>query len=129
MSTREPPTDAIRSRLENVIDPCSEANGTNMDVVEMGLLKSIDVEDGQVTVDLRLTSPHCMMVPFFIQRIDEEVSELSAVESVDVTHDTGMEWRPDMISASGQRKRERSQAHLRARQERAAREASPNGDD
>ena len=106
---------AVRERLENVIDPCSEANGTDLDVIEMGLLRGIEIDGGDVTVDLRLTSPHCMMVPFFIERIGEEVAELGTVEAVEVTHDAGMEWTPDMITESGRRKRERAQSHLAAR--------------
>lgn len=110
--------EAVRARLEHVIDPCSEANGTDLDVIEMGLLRGIEIDDGRVTVDLRLTSPHCMMVPFFIERIDEEASELPGVEAVDVTHDAGMEWTPEMITESGRAKRERAQSHLAARRPR-----------
>lgn len=109
----------VRSRLRNVIDPCSEANGTNLDVIEMGLVRDVEVEGGRVTVDLRLTSPHCMMVPFFIERIDEEVGEDPAVESVSVTHDAGLEWTPEMITESGREKRERVQSGMIERARRA----------
>lgn len=104
------PTEAdVRDRLDRIVDPCSEANGSNLSIVEMGLVDEIDIDGSHVTVDLRVTSPHCMMLPAFIDGADEEVGSLPSVESVRVNFDDGMEWSDDMITEEGQRKRE--QAH------------------
>ena len=118
--TAAPTEAAVRERLERGLDPCSEANGTDLHVLEMGLLGGIEIDDRRVTVDLRLTSPHCMMVPFFVERIGEEVGALPAVETVEVTHDAGLSWTPEMIAESGREKRERAQSHLATRRPRRA---------
>lgn len=118
--TAAPTEAAVRERLANVVDPCSEANGTDLHILEMGLLRGIEIDGGCVTVDLRLTSPHCMMVPFFVERIGEEVGAHPTVETVDVTHDAGLSWTPEMITESGREKRERAQAHLATRRSRGA---------
>lgn len=42
----------IRERLDEVVDPCSAANGTDLSVIEMELLDGIDIGDGHVTVSI-----------------------------------------------------------------------------
>lgn len=64
---------AIREQLDQIVDPCSEARGTDISIVEMGLLKSIQVDNGSVHVELRITSPSCMMVGYFIEKAEERV--------------------------------------------------------
>jgi metal-sulfur cluster biosynthetic enzyme len=115
MSSERPTEEAVRARLEKVIDPCSEANGTDLNVIEMGLLKSIQIADGSVTVDLRVTSPHCMMTPFFVEQIEEHVEPLSGVDEVEVEFDAGFEWTPEYITEAGQQKRDRVQTGLAER--------------
>ncbi len=97
--------DDIRAVLDTVIDPCSAANGTDLSVVEMGLLDSITIENGHVDVELMVTSPMCTMVPYFIREIRTDVGALEGVESVEVTADNGLEWVPSMMSESAEKRR------------------------
>jgi metal-sulfur cluster biosynthetic enzyme len=98
----------VRAVLGTVIDPCSAANGTDLSIVEMGLLDSITVEDGHVEVGLMVTSPMCTMVPYVIREIREDVGELGGVESVEVTADNGLEWIPSMMSEAAEKRRRRT---------------------
>lgn len=98
--------DAVRAKLREIVDPCSAARGTDHDVIDMGLLESIDIEDGDVTVNMRLTSPTCYMVPYFIRETENRVRELDGVDSVTLETDAGMEWRPEMMSDDAKRRRE-----------------------
>lgn len=107
--TGSPTEAAVHERLDRIVDPCSAANGSDLSIVEMGLLDAITIDGGHVTVDLRVTSPHCMMLGVFIDSVDREVGSLAGVEHVDVNFDAGMEWSADMITEEGRRKRE--QAH------------------
>jgi metal-sulfur cluster biosynthetic enzyme len=96
---------AVRDRLREVVDPCSAANGSNLDIVEMGLVESVEVDKGNVRVEMRLTTPACHMVPYFIDEIEEGVGTLSGVESVEVETDDGMAWTTDMMSEGAKDKR------------------------
>ena len=107
MAAPDPGT--VEERLDDVIDPCSAANGTNLSIVDMGLIRSLDVEDGHVAVDLYLTTPGCMMLPYFHDEITDAVGSLPGVESVEVTTDSGFEWRPGMMTDEARRARK---AHL-----------------
>jgi metal-sulfur cluster biosynthetic enzyme len=111
-----PLTDSVvRACLDEVVDPCSVAAGSPMGLDGMGLIQGIEIEDGSVQVDVRLTSPCCMMHGYFIDEIEERVGRLPAVVSVDVRFDAGLEWDPSMIRVDHRRRREE---RLRQRVER-----------
>lgn len=102
---------AVRDRLDEIIDPCSEARGTDISIVEMGLLKRIEIEDGTVHIELRITSPSCMMVGYFIEQAEERVGGLEGIKKVTLETDAGMQWRDEMMSLEAkQRRREHQQA-------------------
>jgi metal-sulfur cluster biosynthetic enzyme len=98
----------IRSCLHRIKDPCSVATGHPLHLEEMGLVKSIEVdsEDGHVLVDLRLTSPSCVMVGYFVTEIQKLVREaIPDIADVEVRFDQGFEWTPEMMSAEVRRAR------------------------
>lgn len=90
----------VESELDTIVDPCSAANGTNLSIVEMGLVADIDVDSSHVTVSLRLTSPFCMQIPYFVETIETRVGDLTGVSSVDLETDQGMEWHRGLMSES-----------------------------
>lgn len=131
---------AVRERLDDIVDPCSEARGTDISIVEMGLLKRVEVDGGSVHVELRITSPSCMMVGYFIEQARERVGALPGVEEVTLSTDAGLTWREEMMAESAKERRKEHQAALaeRYRRERgdgasgerdeAGRETNPRGE-
>lgn len=111
----------VRGRLENVIDPCSAANGSNLNVIEMGLLDEITIDGTRVHVELMVTSPMCTMVSYFIKEVQNEVSEIPEVDAVEVSSDNGLRWTPSMLTEEAEVKRRRV---LETRDEAATNEAS-----
>ena len=97
----------VREALRAVVDPCSAATGSNLDVVEMGLVKDVTVEEGHVQIDMRLTTPACQMIAYFIAEAERQVGPLPGVTSVDVTFDDGFEWSEEMLSEEAKRTRRR----------------------
>lgn len=96
----------IRRELDGIGDPCSVAAGTPMGLESMGLIKAVEVDpDGQVVVDLRLTSPCCLNVGYFDVEIRKIVEAIEGVRSVSVRRDIGLDWRPDMMSEDAKRRR------------------------
>lgn len=96
----------VRECLHEVIDPCSAATGSNLDIVEMGLVKSIDITRGEVHIEMRLTSPMCHMVPYFYEEIEDNVGKVPSVESVTLETDAGFEWDESMMSDEAKRRRQ-----------------------
>ena len=112
----EPPTPgAVRERLRSVVDPCSAAVGTDIDVVELGLIEAVTVERNAVTVSMRLTSPGCLMVEYFAREVDEAVGALPGVERVTLETDAGFEWHRGMMESSARAKRQRRRRELSER--------------
>ncbi|QCC46888.1 metal-sulfur cluster assembly factor [Halobellus limi] len=100
------PAARVFERLRDVVDPCSAATGSNLDVVAMGLVKSVDVDGGHVDVEMRLTSPMCHMVPYFYEEVEGKVGGLDGVESVELDTDAGFEWSEELMSEGARRKRQ-----------------------
>lgn len=99
-------SDQIRARLDLIHDPCSVAAGSPMGLDEMGLVREVAVSpDGDVTIDLRLTSPFCHMIGFFQAEAKRLAGELDGVRSVTVKGDMGLDWSPDLIAAAAQARR------------------------
>ncbi len=98
----------VRDCLRQIKDPCSVATGHPLQLEEMGLVKSveIDTEAGRVVVSLRLTSPTCVMVGYFVTEIQQLVKQaLPEICDVDVHFDHGFDWTPQMMSEEVRRAR------------------------
>lgn len=96
----------LRRVLDTIGDPCSVAVGVPMGLGEMGLLERIEVDaDGNVEIDLRLTSPSCMMLGYFKVEAERLAKSIAGVRTVTIKSDTGFDWRPEMMSPAARRRR------------------------
>jgi metal-sulfur cluster biosynthetic enzyme len=83
----------VEEALTNVIDP-----ELGLDFVELGLIYGIEVDAGKVHVTFSLTSPGCPIGPQVSEQIDEFVSELDGVESVESSMVFTPPWTPERMS-------------------------------
>ncbi len=71
----------IIKKLGEVIDP-----GTNMDVINMGLIKNlIAADDGLVSFELHPSSPVCLLVYPLVIKIQESMKSLAEIKKLDIT--------------------------------------------
>jgi metal-sulfur cluster biosynthetic enzyme len=85
--------DDVIDALSNVIDP-----ELGLDFVELGLIYGIEVEGGDVHVTFTLTSPGCPIGPQVSEQIDEFVSEVDGVTSVESSMTFSPPWTPDRMT-------------------------------
>ena len=91
----------MRAALRTVVDPCSIATGVPINLIEMGLLKNVEISGGEVEVRLRLTSPMCWQAGQIVEAVEEAVGRVAGVERVVCSLDPApWEWTPDLMSAS-----------------------------
>ena len=83
----------VTEALSNVIDP-----ELGLDFVELGLVYDVEVDGGNVHVTFTLTSPGCPIGPQVSEQIDEFVSELDGVESVESSMVFSPAWTPERMS-------------------------------
>jgi metal-sulfur cluster biosynthetic enzyme len=89
MATVDEVTDALR----DVIDP-----ELGLDFVELGLIYEVAVDGGAVNVTYTLTSPGCPIGPQVAEQIEEFVSDLDGVESVNSEMTFSPPWTPELMS-------------------------------
>ena len=102
--TPAPTSEAVRAALTGVIDPELGAN-----IVELGMVRRIEVDGGAVTVEVALTIAACPLHDQLRTDVERQVKTLPGVERVDVR--TG-------VMDPGERAALMSQARLKA-QDRA----------
>jgi metal-sulfur cluster biosynthetic enzyme len=88
-----PTVEEVEEALTNVIDP-----ELGLDFVELGLIYGIAVDDSHVHVTFTLTTPACPIGPQVSEQIDEFVSELDGVGSVDSSMVFQPPWTPEKMS-------------------------------
>lgn len=93
-----PDQEPIWAALRRVVDPCSIATGVPINLVDMGLVKQVESEEGEVRIELRLTSPICWQAANIIAEVERFVAPLPGVRSVQCTLDASSDWMPDMIA-------------------------------
>ena len=71
--------DAIESALSQIIDP-----DLGQDIISLGFLKTADIADGHVQIELELTTPACPVRDQFRSQAHDLIAALPDVESVQV---------------------------------------------
>jgi metal-sulfur cluster biosynthetic enzyme len=84
----------VNDALREVIDP-----ELGLDFVELGLIYDVAIEEpGTVKVTFTLTSPGCPIGPQVSEQIDEFVSDLEGVTTVESTMTFSPPWTPERMS-------------------------------
>lgn len=85
--------DRIRDRLRDVLDP-----ETGRDLLAMGMIYAIEVQDGHVRVDMTATTRCCPLAEFLRQGVEAALQPLDGVGSVDVRLVWEPAWTPDRMA-------------------------------
>ena len=83
----------IYDSLKAVYDPEIPVN-----IVDLGLIYDVQVNDSNVYVQMTLTAPGCGMGPYIAQQAEWAIQELEGVEEVEIELVFEPAWTPDLIS-------------------------------
>ena len=82
--------ETVREALRGVLDP-----ELHLDVVTLGLIRSVDVETTPVEVKMLLTTPFCPYGPWLVQQVKETAELASGREAkVEILPE---QWNPEMM--------------------------------
>jgi metal-sulfur cluster biosynthetic enzyme len=93
---------AIIDALRSVYDPCCQERGIS--VVDMGLVRSVDVDGDRARVELVLTTGWCPFTTHLLTAVRERVESLPEVEGAAVEVVWDEPWTTDRLSADARRK-------------------------
>ena len=93
---------AIVDALRSVYDPCCQERGIS--VVDMGLVRSVDVDGDRARVELVLTTGWCPFTTHLLTAVRERVESLPEVEGAAVEVVWDEPWTTDRLSADARRK-------------------------
>lgn len=93
-------TGAVWDALAGVLDPEIPA----VSIVDMGMVKAVEVTGEGARVDVLPTFTGCPAVPIIKEDVERAVSGVEGIEKVTVAFSYDPPWTTDRITASGRRK-------------------------
>ena len=88
-----PDQDALIAALRKVNDP-----ELNVNVIDLGLIYSIQSKEGEVDVEMTLTSPACPAGPAMLQSAVKALEGVEGVSKANVKLVMSPPWSPDKMS-------------------------------
>ncbi|HBD83423.1 MAG TPA: metal-sulfur cluster assembly factor [Dehalococcoidia bacterium] len=98
MTTSTLTKEDVLEALHDVFDPEIPVN-----VVDLGLIYGVEVDDGNVDVTMTLTFAGCGMGPYIAQQAEWRIAEMEGVEDVNVEMVFDPPWTPDQITEDGKK--------------------------
>ncbi|MCH9009085.1 MAG: metal-sulfur cluster assembly factor [Chloroflexi bacterium] len=90
--------DEVYEALREVYDPEIPIN-----VVDLGLIYDVKLDEGNVDVKMTLTFAGCGMGPYIAQQAEWRLAELEGVEDINVEMVFDPPWSPDQITEEGKK--------------------------
>jgi len=84
--------ETVRQALRQVKDP-----ELDMNIVDLGLVYDVEVDDGLVRINMTLTSPGCPAGPMITNDIYKAVRAIEGVKDVDIDIVWEPYWTPERI--------------------------------
>ena len=88
--------------LDECYDPC--CRDRKISVVDTGLIERVEIQGGNVSIEMVLTSGWCPFAARLLEMIKEEADKLPEVEAVDVDVVWDPTWTPERMSAGAREK-------------------------
>ena len=83
----------VRDALHEVIDP-----EIGLDIVELGLLRAVAVEDGVASIRFTVTTPACPLSSYIEDEIRATLWQLPGVREIEIAVELDPPWKPDDMS-------------------------------
>jgi metal-sulfur cluster biosynthetic enzyme len=89
--------------LERIYDPCSVATRSPLNIVDMGLVREVEVdEERNVRVSICPTSPSCMLMASITEGAEKELRAIEGAAEIEVRIDSEFFWTPEAMTERGQ---------------------------
>jgi metal-sulfur cluster biosynthetic enzyme len=89
----------IKEKLKECVDP-----ETSLNVIDLGLIYKINIEQSNVIIDMTLTSPFCPFAFSIVSCVEEKAKEVEGVKKVKINIVFDPPWKPEMMSEEARKK-------------------------
>ncbi len=89
----DPLKEEVMKALKNCYDPEIPVN-----LVDLGLIYDVNVNDGNVQISMTLTAPGCGMGPHIAQNVKDEVNKVEGIKGTEVDMVWEPQWTPEKMS-------------------------------
>ncbi len=89
----DPLKEEVMKALKNCYDPEIPVN-----LVDLGLIYDVNVNDGNVQISMTLTAPGCSMGPHIAQNVKDEVNKVEGIKGTEVDMVWEPQWTPEKMS-------------------------------
>lgn len=93
--------DDVLKVLKKCYDPEIPIN-----IVDLGLIYGLKVEDGKVDIKMTLTTSFCPLASLIVEDVRKNVEKIKGVKKVNIELVFEPAWSPDMMSNSAKKKME-----------------------
>ncbi len=83
----------VFDKLKNCLDP-----ELGMNIVDLGLVYGINIEDSRVAVLMTLTTPACPLDSYFVKDITDRLKTIKGITDVSVEFTFEPMWSPSKMS-------------------------------
>jgi metal-sulfur cluster biosynthetic enzyme len=97
-----PSRETVFQALDECYDPC--CRDRRISVVDMGLIEGVEIQGGNVSIEMVLTSGWCPFAARLLEMIKVEVGKLPGVDAVGVEVVWDPTWTPERMSAGAREK-------------------------
>jgi metal-sulfur cluster biosynthetic enzyme len=95
----EPAEAAVWAAIAEVVDPCSRLYGTDLSLVDLGMVERVSVDGaGAVHLELLLDDPLCMYTFVLQKELRERIASLDGVSSVDIVVLPDFSWSRERVN-------------------------------
>ncbi len=91
--------DDVIEKLKTISDP-----EVGVNIVDLGLIYEVDVNDGDVRIKMTLTTIGCPLAYWLLGKVKEAVESIPDVKNVDVFVTFDPPWNPEMMSEEAKKK-------------------------
>jgi metal-sulfur cluster biosynthetic enzyme len=97
--TEIPDTETVWALLRSIPDPEFDIN-----IVDLGLIYSVECKEGDITVVMTLTTPSCPSGAWIHEGIKQALAALPGARQVNVEIVFDPQWTPEMLSDAARQK-------------------------
>jgi len=92
----------LREKIIEVLKTCYDPE-IPINIVDLGLIYELNIQDGAVHIKMGLTAPGCPMGAFIADQVKQTVMGIKDVKNVDVEIVLEPRWTPDRMSPEARR--------------------------